>query len=99
MGDPVPRHGREDFLKRTITRIRSAGYDDLHIHGWALGRYAWIDGIDSTDSTHAWLEQGKIRNALGPWLTAAEALKLAVLKVERQAKTRTQETDRQAALF
>ena len=99
VGLQPPRSGREQFLKRTIARIKSAGCDDLHVHGWALGRYAWIDGIDSTDSTHAWLEQGKIRNALGPWLTAAEALKLAVLKVQREAKTRVQEVDGQASMF
>ncbi len=99
VGLKPPRSGREDFVKRTITRIRSAGFDDLHIHGWALGRYAWIDGIHSTDSTHAWLEQGKIRNALGPWLTAAEALKLAVLKVERETKARTQESNDQFTMF
>lgn len=81
VGLKPPRSGREDWLKRTLARVP----DDIHVHGWALGRYAHLPRIDSIDSTHAWIEWQKIRNALGPWLTPAEAMQLAVKKVRREA--------------
>lgn len=80
IGLKPPRSGREEFLRRTFDRIP----DDLHVHGWALGRYAHLERLDSMDSTHAWIEWQKIRNKLGPWLTSAEAMELAVKKVRRR---------------
>jgi len=83
LGLKPPRTGREAWLRRTIERIP----DDLHIHGWALGRYAHCPGMASRDSSHAWREWEKIRNALGPWLTSAEAMGLAVKKVQREGRS------------
>jgi len=77
-----PRAGREAWLRRTLGRIP----DDLHVHGWALGRYSHIQGINSFDSTHAWIEWMKIRKALGDWITSAECMALAVKKVRRQSR-------------
>ena len=71
--------------------------DDLHVHGWALGRYAHLPRIDSMDSTHAWREWGKIRNALGPWITNAECMELAVKKVQREARMRLRDDSEQTA--
>jgi len=78
-----PRTGRESFLRRTLDQIPS----DLHVHGWALGRYAQLPRLDSFDSTHAWREWVKIRQALGPWATSAECMRLAVLKVQRECRS------------
>lgn len=89
-----PRTGREDWLRRTLDRIPS----DLHVHGWALGRYSHIPGIDSFDSTHAWIEWQKIRNALGPWITPAECMELSVRKVRREASQIEKHTDDQEVL-
>lgn len=75
-----PRTGRTDWIRRTLERVPS----DIHIHGWAMGRYVKEHSrFDSWDSTHAWMEWMKIRQALGPWLTNSEAMELAILKVQR----------------
>lgn len=95
IGLKPPRSGREQFLRRTLERIP----DDLHVHGWALGRYVHLAGIDSIDSTHAWIEWQKIRNALGPWLTPAEAMELAVKKVRRWEAGIVQSESPQAELW
>lgn len=95
VGLKPPRGRREDWLRRTLERIP----DDLHVHGWALGRYAHLARIDSIDSTHAWIEWQKIRNALGPWLTPAEAMELAVKKVRRWESGIAQEDSGQGEMF
>lgn len=95
VGLKPPRSGREDWLRRTLDRIP----DDLHVHGWALGRYAHLSRIDSIDSTHAWIEWQKIRNALGPWLTPAEAMDLAVKKVRRWEQSLVKECEGQPSMF
>jgi hypothetical protein len=91
LGLKPPRAGREAWLRRTLKRIP----EDLHVHGWALGRYAHIPRIDSFDSTHAWLEWQKIRNALGAWITSAECMELAVKKVRRQSRLIEKQDDDQ----
>jgi len=95
IGLKPPRSGREHWLRRILDRIP----DDLHVHGWALGAYAHVPGIDSFDSTHAWIEWQKIRNALGPWSTSAECMELAVRKVRRQSRMRVKYNDTQTDLF
>lgn len=89
LGLKPPRTRREEWLRRALDRIP----DDLHVHGWALGRYSHLYRINSFDSTHAWLEWMKIRKKLGPWLTPAEAMELSVRKVRREAAMR--EADRE----
>lgn len=80
VGLKPPRTNREPWLRRTLDRIP----DDLHVHGWALGRYLHLP-FDSWDSTHAWREYGKLKQA-HPWLTNAECIDLAVLKMQRMAR-------------
>lgn len=74
-----PRTGRVAWLLETLDRIPSG----LHVHGWALGRYAGTPGLHSFDSTHAWLEWMKYRKNF-PWLTPAECMEIAVKKVSRK---------------
>lgn len=82
VGLEPPRQGKQEKVREILDRMPS----DLHVHGWALGRYRRMsDRWDSMDSVHAWFEFGKIRNALGPWLTPTEAMELAVKKVERES--------------
>ena len=45
-----PRTGREEWLLRTLDRIPN----DIHLHGWALRRYAHLRRFDSMDSTNWW---------------------------------------------
>ena len=94
VGLKPPRTGRVEWLRRTLDRIP----DDLHVHGWAMGRYVGECRFDSWDSTHAWREWMKIRQAIGPWLTNAEAMELAVIKVQRWGSADTTDSD-QIGLF
>ncbi len=89
-----PRTKREDWLRRTLARIP----EDLHVHGWALGAYCHVPGLSSWDSTHAWREWGKLK-AAHSWLTNAECLELAVLKMQRMGRQIPVESNGQRELL
>ena len=73
-----PRHGKEDWIRRTCDRIP----DDIHVHGWALRTYTDIRRLDSVDSTNWWRDAMKIRRDL-PWLNFHEALEIIVKRYKR----------------
>lgn len=78
-----PRANRRAFLLRTFERLSD---ENLHVHGWALGRYLDVPGFHSWDSTAAWRSWSNIRAKL-PWLTVAESLDLTVKKYQRLARS------------
>ena len=81
VGIDPPREGNEDWVRDTVERIP----DDLHVHGFALGLYSHLPGIDSIDSTHWWREAMKYRDSM-PWLTYGETLEISVKKAQRHRK-------------
>lgn len=75
-----PRTNREDFLRRTVERIP----DDIHIHGWALRRYAHIRRFNSMDSTNWWRDMLKLSTVTDlQHLTPAECLDIVVKRYKR----------------
>lgn len=78
VGLTPPRHGKERIVRAIIERIP----DEYHVHGWALGEYAWHPRLDSVDSTNAWLDVRKVLQSY-PYLTPAEALDVVVKRYVR----------------
>lgn len=90
-----PRSGYEPFLRETLEQLED---EPLHVHGWALGAYAYMPQLyrlDSFDSTN-WFRDGfKIRQQL-PWLTYAEALDISIKRLERKWRVvKTEESQQQ----
>lgn len=80
IGLTPPRAGRADFVRRTIERIP----DEIHVHLWAGGAYAHLDGIDSVDSTN-WFRDVKylLDGAHTRHLTPGECLEIIVKRYQR----------------
>jgi hypothetical protein len=75
----VPPRDKKHWLLETLERLEGV---KVHVHGWALGAYAWHPRLDSVDSTNWFMDSWKVRNAY-PWLTPAEALEVVVKRYER----------------
>lgn len=75
-----PRTNREDWLRRTLDRIP----DHLHIHGWAMRRYAYMRRFDSMDSTNWWRDALMLSSVTEiKHLTPAECLEIVVKRYRR----------------
>lgn len=86
IGLTPPRAGREGFLRRTLDAIP----DDLHVHGWACGAYAYLERIDSVDSTN-WFRDVKylLDFPHTRHLTPGEALEIIVKRYRRAKRARS----------
>ena len=82
VGLTPPRESKEAVVRRILDALP----DDLHVHGWALQRYAHLPQFDSVDSTNWFRDSWKVKNAC-PWLTPAECLDIIVKRYQRQART------------
>lgn len=78
-----PRTRREEWLRRTLDRIP----DEIHVHGWALGRYAHLGRLDSVDSTN-WLRDVNklLTSPMTAHLTPGEALEIIVKRYHRSGR-------------
>ena len=76
-----PRTNREDWLIRTLDRIPS----HVHLHGWALRRYAHLRRFNSMDSTNWWRDALQLSSVKEiEHLTPAECLDIIVKRYKRQ---------------
>jgi hypothetical protein len=75
-----PREGKERWVRAACDRVP----DGLHVHGWALRRYAHVRRLDSVDSTNWWRDAMKLRTipALAH-LTYGECLAIVVNRYQR----------------
>jgi hypothetical protein len=75
-----PRTGKRRWLKETLNMIP----DHIHVHGWALGAYRQLPGIDSVDSTN-WFRDALDLQAMPllRHLTTVEALRIVVERYRR----------------
>lgn len=80
----VPPRDKEAWLLRTLGRLEG---EPVHVHGWALGAYAWHPRIDSVDSTCWFRDSWKVRNDY-PWLTPAEAVEIIVKRYQRAQRVK-----------
>lgn len=94
IGIKPPREGKEAWLRDVLDEVPK----DVWVHGWALGLYTHVPGLDSVDSNHWWQEAMKIRKQL-PWLTYGEALEITVKKVKRIEKVQEPEQRYQLPLM
>lgn len=79
-----PREGKERFVRETLDRIP----DDLHVHGWALGKYTHIRRLDSFDSTNWWRDAMKLKTLPDTsHLTYGECLEIVVKRYQRWTRT------------
>ena len=78
-----PREGKEAVVRRILDAIPP----DLHVHGWALRRYAHLVRLDSLDSTN-WLRDAMKLRTIGllSHLTYAETLDIMVKRYQRGAR-------------
>ena len=76
-----PRHGRDEWLRRTLDRIP----DGLHVHLWAGREYTYLRRIDSVDSTNWFRDAMKLRAHGAPlgWLTYGECIDIVVKRYQR----------------
>ena len=81
IGLKPPRQGKEKFLRGVLDRIPP----HLHVHGWALVAYRYLNRIDSFDSTFWWHQVQDLRPKF-PWLTPGECLELAIKQVRRYSR-------------
>lgn len=83
-----PREGKQDFVARTLERIPH----DIHVHGWALWRYAGLKEFRhrqsvSFDSTNWWRDAMAIRTLpLCKHLNYGETLEIVVKRYQRMAR-------------
>lgn len=71
---------KERWLRDALGRIPG----DVHVHGWALTRYAHVGGMHSTDTTRwLWLAQSIQAHHHTSQLTTAEAIGVAVKQILR----------------
>ena len=76
-----PPRDKSDWLDETLERIPPG----IHVHGWALIRYADRGSLNSFDSTNWVRESWQIAKSF-PWLTSGEALEIMVKRYERMAR-------------
>jgi hypothetical protein len=79
IGLKPPRHGRENWLKRTLDRMP----DDLHVHGFALRAYSYLPRLDSVDSTTWIFDAMRVRQHNGAFMTYGEAIDIVVNRIVR----------------
>jgi len=75
VGLKPPRERKEGVVRDLLDRMPH----DLHVHGWALGRYAHLGRLDSVDSTNWFRDAWKLRTMPAlHHLTEAETLEIVV---------------------
>lgn len=80
VGVKPPRHNRQMWLQETLEQIP----EGIHVHGWALRRYANMIRFDSMDSTN-WFRTALTYKAMIPHLTYAECLEISVKRYQRES--------------
>lgn len=91
-----PREGKERWVRNTCDRIP----DDLHVHGWALRRYAHVRRLDSVDSTNWWRDAMKIRTIPDTQhLTYGECLEIVVKRYQRWKRKIVENQEEVAGFF
>lgn len=80
----VVRPEKERWLRRAVGRVREVQKRRLHLHGWALVRYAFVPGIDSFDSSR-WIHLAQSIKAHHNTrcLTMSECVSVAVKQILR----------------
>ena len=95
IGLKPPREGKEAFVRRTLEQIP----DDLHVHGWALYRYAHLR-LGSVDSNNWSMDTMKILNwGVTAHLTPAEAIEIVVKRYQRMEVLRDDPASAQMEAF
>lgn len=77
-----PREGKEGFIRWVCDNVPQ----DIHLHGWALRRYAKIRRLDTFDSTN-WFRDSFKYNKLYPWMTPAQAVQMVVWRYVQEPRT------------
>ena len=81
IGLTPPRQGKEELLRRVLDQIPP----HIHVHGWALVQYRYLNRITSMDST-TWLRcSWELRKKL-PYLTPGECLEITIKQAERYTR-------------
>ena len=88
------RGGREEWIRTVLNQVP----DDIHVHGWALRKYAKIRRIDSFDSTGWFRDALDFRVKMAPWLNYSECLDIVVKRYKRETR-KLEEPSSQLGLF
>lgn len=91
-----PREGKEAFVRAACDRIPP----DLHVHGWALRRYAHVARLDSLDST-SWFRKAMALRAIPELshLTYGETLEILVKRYKRETRMTHNRSRKSTPLF
>lgn len=90
LGLVPPREGKEDWVRRACQEIP----EDLHVHGWALRRYANVRRLDSMDSTNWWRDALRYRKIPElSHLSYSEALEIVVKRYQRDQRNLSRERE------